>query len=316
MDFSKVKDMTIPEGKVLYIVSFPKNEVTSFQNGYRFSSSGALKEQVGSVLVDNFIPCKTGSKFYMAGGKWGISGDVGTYTYVFFYDDNKELVTYINGDMESQGTLPSGITITEDKGFTTFDLSGFSKEYSYIRLSVAGKGEDLVVSVGQPPVKLFERFKYINQVPISIDTDGSIYNNGLGFKDGYRVRSGGAEAESAGCTCSGFIPFKLGDTLRIYPPFSGLNSDNAINFCDASFNTLGQMTDKPASYGICVSDTGGANPSYLTTKVDGVSTLTYTDSLDSRIAYVRVTHSSSNNTSIGTNHGERFIVTINDEIPL
>jgi hypothetical protein len=77
---------------------------------------------------------------------------------------------------------------------------------------------------------------YKNWVKFSTEADGkTIYNGGLGYKDGYRIRSGGAEAAASDSICTGYIPFKKGDILRISPAFTGLNTSNALNFSNASF---------------------------------------------------------------------------------
>lgn len=55
---------------------------------------------------------------------------------------------------------------------------------------------------------------YTNLVYSSINADGTIYNGGLGYKEGYRIRSGGAEAEY-NSVCTGFIPVKSGDVVRL-----------------------------------------------------------------------------------------------------
>lgn len=61
---------------------------------------------------------------------------------------------------------------------------------------------------------------YTNQLPISTDTDGTIYNV-TGYQAGYRLNSAGVPKEitetyydSAVCV-TGFIPCKLGDVIRI-----------------------------------------------------------------------------------------------------
>lgn len=93
-----------------------------------------------------------------------------------------------------------------------------------------------------------------NRVPFSINADGSIYN-GTGYKDGYRIKSGGAEAEQSNGACTGFIKVNAGDIVR----FSGMpwfengdaSSADALNVADAAFTNLGQFTmGQGVRYGI------------------------------------------------------------------
>lgn len=153
---------------------------------------------------------------------------------------------------------------------------------------------------------------YVNQVPLSIDADGTIYNNGLGYKDGYRVRSGGAESVQSYGSVTGYIPLKIGDTLRIWPPFDGGNTHNTINFYDASFTNLGQVTDFGVGYGIC----SGKYALYKTAVVDGASTLTLTSEHDASIRYVRITNRIGTTEGVApvVTTGADMIVTINEEI--
>ena len=164
-----------------------------------------------------------------------------------------------------------------------------------------------VVKIACDGEVIWEKELFINQVPISINPDGTIYN-GVGYKNNTRVRSGGAEAANEESVCSGFMPFKIGDTLRIYPTFDGGNVNNAINFADTNFTNLGQITDSGARYGICAS----GNKTFKTTVVDGVSTLTLTEEHygSSDIAYIRVTHK-----NYMTNNGANLVVAVNQEIP-
>lgn len=88
-----------------------------------------------------------------------------------------------------------------------------------------------------------------NWVKYSTESDGTtIYNGGLGYKYGYRVRSGGAEAAQAYRTCTGFIPVKPLSVIRI----SGTkqtDAASAINVSDASFTNIGQVAGN-GNYGI------------------------------------------------------------------
>ena len=78
---------------------------------------------------------------------------------------------------------------------------------------------------------------YTNQIPISTDTDGSVY----GYKAGYRLNSGGAAEVMSGSYLTGFIPVSVGDTVYMknvefkYGVSSGLTSDNQrLSFYNAS----------------------------------------------------------------------------------
>ena len=82
-----------------------------------------------------------------------------------------------------------------------------------------------------------EVIAYTNQIPISIDTDGSIY----GYKAGYRLNSGGASEAMSGSYLTGFIPIAVGDTVYMknvtfkYGANSGLTSANQrVSFYNAS----------------------------------------------------------------------------------
>lgn len=55
-------------------------------------------------------------------------------------------------------------------------------------------------------------------ISASLDESGSIYNNGTGYKTGYRLNSSGVEVTQTGYVCSGFIPVSTGDHVRISAP--------------------------------------------------------------------------------------------------
>lgn len=129
---------------------------------------------------------------------------------------------------------------------------------------------------------------YKNWVQYSTEADGTtIYNGGLGYKDGYRIRSSGAEAEQSYGTITGYIPYVKGEKLYIYPSFTGGNSWNTVSFYDSTFTNLGQITDSGGGYGICSSE----RDKYKTQVINGVSVLdisAVTVSGVENVAYVRV----------------------------
>lgn len=91
----------------------------------------------------------------------------------------------------------------------------------------------------------------INMVAKSINADGTPYNGGKGYKDGYRVRSGGAEATSGVGSCTGYIPVQGGDVVRISGcDFTVSCTENAINASSSSFTNLGQLVANSIGYGI------------------------------------------------------------------
>lgn len=132
--------------------------------------------------------------------------------------------------------------------------------------------------------------EYENWIPYSTEQDGiTIYNGGLGYKDGYRVRSNGEEEERTSASCSGFIPFRKGEKLYIYPKFVNEDIDNAINFIDSSFTNVGQVTSAGSAYGICI----GTGDTFMPKNEANMSVLDWTEpsitGVDD-VAYVRVTN--------------------------
>ena len=55
---------------------------------------------------------------------------------------------------------------------------------------------------------------YTNQIPVSADANGAVYN-GTGYKSGVYLNSAGEELSGTGLVTSGYIPVKKGDIIRI-----------------------------------------------------------------------------------------------------
>lgn len=151
---------------------------------------------------------------------------------------------------------------------------------------------------------------YKNWVKYSTEADGiTIYNGGLGYKDGYRIRSGGAEGATARGAHTGYIPVQPNDTVRISGcEFSGYHSENAINISDSNFTNLGQMAmNSTLGYGSLAGTTYG-NRNYVVEEKTGVWKWTVPPA-SYGAAYIRV---SGYKESGGD--GASLIVTINEEI--
>lgn len=153
---------------------------------------------------------------------------------------------------------------------------------------------------------------YINQVPISIDTDKSVFN-GTGYKEGYRLSSSGVVKESNGVVVTGYIPVKGGDVVRIYGCefATTLNALSYICAYDSSFTFIGAKSSVAGSslsftnYGTNIMGSYSADENY---------NFTVTLANVSNIAYIRVCskgHIAGNYASFDP---KDMIVTVNEEI--
>lgn len=145
--------------------------------------------------------------------------------------------------------------------------------------------------------------KYTNQVPTSIDTDGSIFN-GTGYKNGHRLSSSGSVSEGdRHTTVIGFVKAKAGDTIRIkgYKWYNTSASTNYLTGYDSSFTKI---------------YTGNAKGTYDTSKLissmaydetTGISTVVLQTGIS--IEYIRISVYVDD-----TADGANLIVTVNEEI--
>ena len=163
--------------------------------------------------------------------------------------------------------------------------------------------------------KIWEAIKFTNQVPISTDTDGSIYNK-VGYKENARLSSSGGVSSSAqnGSVTTGFIPWH-GDTtvlrmkgvewLNAYSKYGG---HHYLNYYDGNKKFLTYISSQVFHVG------NSGHLLTVTRDANGVETVkwseTYGDTNESLNAvrqakYVRIT---------AQGKGADMIVTINEEI--
>lgn len=151
--------------------------------------------------------------------------------------------------------------------------------------------------------QLVENVNYTNQVPISIDADGSVFNGGLGYKNGYRLSSSGGESVAESCTVTGFIKAKAGDTIRIkgYVWYNTASSLNYLVAYDSAFAKVYTGNAK-GTY-----QTGSLIESMGYDETTGISTVILKSGIN--FEFIRI----SVNNSIAPD-GKNLIVTINEEI--
>lgn len=183
----------------------------------------------------------------------------------------------------------------------------------YKKLSIDGiELKDLTIN----SILAWKAKTFTNLIPLSTEADGkTIYNGGLGYKFGYRVRSGGAEISAENnIFCIGFIPFKLGDVLRMYTPsgFAPSGAVSSINLYDIGYNNIGQ-TAYNGSYGI-MQHNSGLWSNCVTVDNNGMMTFTLPNVKDiDKVAFIRIT----NKYPFGIAYSEEIkqtVYTVNEQI--
>lgn len=147
---------------------------------------------------------------------------------------------------------------------------------------------------------------YTNQIPISTDTSGKVYNS-TGYKSGYRLGSSGTESELSGMYVTGFIPCKRGDIIRMknvtFQYGVGTSSNQRLSFYDANKTHLCQTNATGLagmSYNGQNTSIKGSDGIYTQFTVGDLSGLNTTNT-----AYFRIN---------GTYIGSDSIITVNEEI--
>lgn len=142
----------------------------------------------------------------------------------------------------------------------------------------------------------------LNMVPLSIDTDRSIYNNGLGYANNLRLSSSGETKTYDKSVVTGFIPSKGGSVVRVGSVGWRHTAMNYLCAYDADFNFIGGVIPGGTVYGTKI------HSSITNDTTNDISIITLL-ALD-KIAYIRIS-------SVGDNSGadgSKMVVTINEEI--
>ena len=142
-------------------------------------------------------------------------------------------------------------------------------------------------------------------MPISVDTDGSVFN-GKGWIGGKRLSSSGAVKDGAYNSITGYIPAKAGDVIRTNIGVDG-NSEYIYAY-NESFGIVGYSNGDNSSSAI----------GKITT-ANNASTLTLTN--NSTIRWIRVSAQHGNTDPLystvanpADGPGPYMIVTVNEEI--
>lgn len=166
-------------------------------------------------------------------------------------------------------------------------------------ISITNVTGDIVITA----VAAAEAIEVINQIPISTDADGNLFNGGQGWKTDYRLSlSSGNETAASGYECTGFIPVKYGDVIRIKNiDVTNENSTNIVSYDSSKTAIKGATTINGTTlYNLFVEHGTEENGVYTATLTSGV-----TGAFTSDLAYIRIGSKSITDESI---------LTINQEI--
>ena len=122
-------------------------------------------------------------------------------------------IRYITTPCAGRGTRDGVSRPTGTANATAFDVFVVDKNSAKIYAIRYGAGEDREIPFSKT-IPGEDTPKYTNQIPLSTDASGALYNNGQGWKANTRLNSSGAEASYTGVEVIGFIPAKSGDTIR------------------------------------------------------------------------------------------------------
>ena len=169
-----------------------------------------------------------------------------------------------------------------------------------------------IVSAG---VTLWQAITFTNQVPISTDTDGSIYN-GVGYKENVRLSSSGSVSGTAqnGSVTTGFIPFPTGDKTVIR--MKGVEWLNvSANYDGHYYINFYDINRKFLAYLSSLEQPNYTHIHTATRNADGVETFSFNQEYGTTNTLLQ--HIRNNAKFIRINaygKGADFIVTINEEI--
>ena len=105
------------------------------------------------------------------------------------------------------------ITVSPNKGKKMQSIAVTMGGVDITATAVSGNIINISAITGDIIITAIAIAAYTNQIPISTDTDGSIYN-GVGYQKGYRLNSSGMPSAQTPTYITGFIPCKTGDIIR------------------------------------------------------------------------------------------------------
>jgi len=185
----------------------------------RLDSSGNAVPYEGFAAT-GFMPCEQGDTVYLQNIRMEANQSDSANLRISFYNAAMEHLGQTNAT--GANSLLSAV-YGEDGNITEFTVKSFSgndlSEVCYFRLCSTQLDGSSVVSINakaeeEQPDEELPSGSYTNQIPLSVDSDGTIYD-GVGYKGNTRLNSSGIAADYEGYVTVGFIPCKLNDVVYV-----------------------------------------------------------------------------------------------------
>lgn len=264
---------------------------------------GYVDENNNIVLTGNLADGTYSIKYEIEGGETVDIGDLVLDSNVY-YSVTKTLTncTINNSATEVIEGESYSATITANDGYELSSVSvtmgGAAVTVSGGVISIASVTGNIVINAVAEEIVV----EIVNRIPLSTDSSGNPFNNGQGWKTGYRLSSSsGKESASSGNEVTGFMPIKYGDTIAVKyvsGPASGVSS---ICLYDANYTFLQGRYFTPFITGVDGSALNGEVASKaLTTTTWSAFSSSDLSGMEDSIAYFRFSASEITADSIVT----------------
>lgn len=222
---------------------------TGYKDGYRITedSSVGFEKAASGYVITGWIPYTWAPEnvLYIRGAA------VTSADYVRFYGFNEAKSAIIDGTFATGTALSNFFTVEELESGEYYRLTPLSSlsDVKFIRISLAGSGENLIITVNEPIVAdsgtgedsgdTGESGVYTNLVPTSVAVDGSTVFNSTGYMDGTYASAPHYNTDAA-CVTTGFI--RLGkDVNAIYVKGATWDTSNSHSRVHV-YGTLGSQS--------------------------------------------------------------------------
>lgn len=213
---------------------------TGYMDDNRLTATNDISYKSGFVHT-GYIPVKSGDVVRVSGGDF----DAGTGNYILVFNSNRELIWLANLNGEKDEKSGIAYTVTGVFVFSTDSVqTGTLDDMAYFRISAAGQGSSLIVTVnedidgseiyddvGSPSVT------YTNIVQYATDKYGNTYSQN-GYKNNYRLLNSGSGNTATGYVVTGYLQADTDAVIRVKGVSFDGGSGSCILLYDSNFELI------------------------------------------------------------------------------